>query len=136
MICTKKKKTSSEYEYADVWNTISISSISHLGSSTLDERLATYRRQSALLDTECRALGRDPRTIRRTVFLSDPEMYVKYNGGPHPLYYYASVDAFEDVVTGYQVLGIDECIFYYPLVDDQLPVFRQIIGKSDPQGFH
>ena len=45
--------------------------------------------------------------------------------GQWRLDYYASVDVFEDVVKRYQALGFDELIMYYPMNDEQLPVFRR-----------
>ena len=42
-------------------------------------------------------------------------------------------DAFEDVVSRYRALGMDECVLVYPLNDAQLPVFQQIARDVIPE---
>lgn len=114
-------------QYADVWTTMGTNP--SWRPSSLDERVGAVRQQIERLNGYCRTLGRDPRTIRRQVLLIDPGMY----RDQLRLNYYASIDAFEDVVKRYQALGIDECIVYYPLNEDQLPMFRQIARDVIPQ---
>jgi hypothetical protein len=114
-------------QYADVWSTMGTSP--SWRPSSLDERVAAVHRQSDRLDAYCRELGRDPRTIRRQVLLSDPGAY----DNQWRLDYYASVDTFEDVVAQYRALGIDECLLVYPWNDDQLPVFRRIARDVIPE---
>jgi alkanesulfonate monooxygenase SsuD/methylene tetrahydromethanopterin reductase-like flavin-dependent oxidoreductase (luciferase family) len=112
-------------QYADVWNTM-VSSRA-LGDMSLDERLTAVRRQINRLDDYCRELGRDPRSIRRSLIL------IGAYDNQWRIDYYTSVDAFEEVVTQYQALGIDECIIYYPVNDDQLPAFQQIARDVIPK---
>jgi alkanesulfonate monooxygenase SsuD/methylene tetrahydromethanopterin reductase-like flavin-dependent oxidoreductase (luciferase family) len=113
-------------KYADIWNTMGTSPSRK--PSSLDERLEAVRQQSKFLNTYCQGVGRDPRTIKRSVLLSDPKMFTN----KWRLDYYESVDAFKDVATRYQALGIDECILWYPYVDEQLSVFRHIAQEVIP----
>jgi alkanesulfonate monooxygenase SsuD/methylene tetrahydromethanopterin reductase-like flavin-dependent oxidoreductase (luciferase family) len=101
--------------YADVWNTMVVNPLP--ADMSLDERLAAVRQQRNRLDGYCRALGRDPRTIRRSGWAD----------------YSESVDAFEDQVKRYQALGFDELMMLYPMNDAQLPVFRQIARDVIPK---
>ena len=58
------------------------------------------------LDAICRELGRDPATIQRSVLALCPN--------PDP---FSSLDAFDDYVAGYDAIGIDELIFYWPPIE-------------------
>lgn len=95
-------------EYADRWN-------SH-GS------VAEMRQRNAILDDHCAAIGRDPKSIIRslygwsTLLPADP---------------WQSVDAFHEVIGSYREAGIHEFIIDAP-GDDQSDVFEQIAAEVIP----
>ena len=64
---------------------------------TLAEAVAKARTQIALLDQACEAIGRDPRTVRRSVLAYRTQVF-------------GSTGAFEDYAGRYAELGFDECI--------------------------
>jgi alkanesulfonate monooxygenase SsuD/methylene tetrahydromethanopterin reductase-like flavin-dependent oxidoreductase (luciferase family) len=73
---------------------------------------AAVRRQAAILDEHCAALGRDPASLDR--------IYLIGNTTERPL---ASVTAFEDFVGRYAGLGFTDIVFHDPRPDD--PVFTE-----------
>ena len=73
----------------------------------LAEAAARTRDQARNLDDSCRRLGRDPKTIRRSV--------LPYRVKTHPL---SSLDVFDEFVGLYAEAGIDEFIFYWPPVEN------------------
>jgi F420-dependent oxidoreductase-like protein len=72
-------------EYAQAWNSF----------GSVDE----MRERNAILDEQCAAIGRDPRTIVRSLYLW-PAML--------PENPWAGVAAFEDMVSRYAEVGVDE----------------------------
>ncbi len=74
---------------------------------SLAEAVAETRRLSERLDTYCEQLGRDPATIRRLVLayrpITDP---------------FSSLDAFDEYISRYREIGIDEMVFYWPPLDN------------------
>lgn len=68
---------------------------------TLDEAIAETRRQASVLDDACAGIGRDPKTIRRSV--------LAYKAAP-----LASLGAFEEFVGHYREIGIDEFVLPVP----------------------
>lgn len=91
--------------FADVWNTMGGQDSTASGRAQLpiEEAIERTREQSRLLDEYCRDLGRDPRTIRRSVLALRAE--------PVPL---TSLDAFDEFVGRYAEIGMDEFVFYWP----------------------
>ena len=81
---------------ADAWN-----SFGKFGASA-EESLAITRERNTMLDDYCTALGRDPRTLRRS-FLSGMT-------AERP---FVSLQAFHDYIGRYQDAGINEFIFYW-----------------------
>jgi F420-dependent oxidoreductase-like protein len=77
-------------EYADVWNSF----------GTVEE----MRDRNVMLDEFCLAIGRDPRTIRRS-------FYAAWSMRPSPL---ASVGAFQDIVGQYLEAGVEEFLLDLP----------------------
>lgn len=109
--------------YADTWNTMGNF------TGTLDERLENVQRQNLLLDKYCTEISRDPRTIRRSYVVYDPEMYVRDWEIP----IYDSIDAIKDVVKCYREVGITEFLLYYPIVEKQIPIFEQMAREVIPE---
>lgn len=67
----------------------------------LSEAVAETRRQVQQLEDACLEVGRDPRSIRRSVLVYRYDVF-------------ASADAFADYVGRYREIGIDDFIFYWP----------------------
>jgi F420-dependent oxidoreductase-like protein len=88
-------------EYANTWNSF----------GTVDE----MRERNAILDEHCAALGRDPRSIVRSLYgwaammPSDP---------------WASVDAFREMVRRYAEAGVDEFLIDQPRPEQQAVLER------------
>jgi F420-dependent oxidoreductase-like protein len=88
-------------EYANTWNSF----------GTVDE----MRERNAILDEHCAALGRDPRSIVRSLYgwaammPSDP---------------WASVDAFREMVGRYAEAGVDEFLIDQPRPEQQAVLER------------
>jgi alkanesulfonate monooxygenase SsuD/methylene tetrahydromethanopterin reductase-like flavin-dependent oxidoreductase (luciferase family) len=88
-------------EYADTWNSF----------GTVDE----MRERNAILDEQCAAIGRDPKSIVRslygwaTMMPSDP---------------WQSLDAFHEMVGAYAEAGVDEFLIDQPRPDQQAVLER------------
>ena len=97
-------------KYADTWNTFGGSDLSR------DEFVATVSRQNSFLDRECRRIGRDPETLRRSLLVFTPFIRTMYS----------SVQAFEDIVKEFVKIGISEFIIFYPWSPSDLPMLHKI----------
>jgi alkanesulfonate monooxygenase SsuD/methylene tetrahydromethanopterin reductase-like flavin-dependent oxidoreductase (luciferase family) len=95
--------------YADTWNSF----------GTVDE----MRERNDVLDEECAALGRDPRTIVRSLYGWAAMM-------PHDPW--DSPSAFEDMVASYQEAGVNEFLIDQPRADQQR-VLEQVAGELVPR---
>jgi alkanesulfonate monooxygenase SsuD/methylene tetrahydromethanopterin reductase-like flavin-dependent oxidoreductase (luciferase family) len=104
--------------YADAWNFVP-------GEwNTPPNRMLHHTlRKNKLLDDYCEGIGRDPKTIRRSLLVFGSEAKTAFD----------SVDTFETIVRNYQAVGITEFIFYYPFTDEQIPVFTQIAREAIPK---
>ena len=95
-------------EFADSWN--SSGSVEEVGA------------RNRILDEHCAAVGRDPSTIRRSLYgwatrlPSDP---------------WKSAAAFEDIVGRYREVGIEEFIMDHPR-PEQLGVLERVAGELIP----
>lgn len=69
--------------------------------ASLDAAIAATRSHLEQLETACNAIGRDPKTIRRSVLAYRTQVF-------------SSTGAFEEYVGRFQELGVDECIAYWP----------------------
>ena len=89
--------------YADTWNTLGGQPMRGVAKDpiALDEAVAATRSQIAALDAACVAIGRDPKTVRRSVLAYRAQVF-------------GSADGFEEYVGRYAELGFDECIVYWP----------------------
>lgn len=88
--------------YADTWNTLGGQPTWQPRIST-DDALASLRRQLEQLDAACAALGRDPRSVRRSVYA--------YRVDPPP---FSSVDVFTEYIGRHREAGIEEFILLWP----------------------
>ena len=89
--------------YAETWNTLGGQPMRSEAPDpvTLAEAVAKARTQIALLDQACEAIGRDPRTVRRSVLAYRTQVF-------------GSTGAFEDYAGRYAELGFDDCVVYWP----------------------
>ena len=95
--------------YADAWN-----------SFGTPEQI---RSRGAILDEACAAIGRDPRTVLRSLY------YWVARADDDP---WSSTDAFLDVVGRYREAGIEEFILDHPR-DDQLDVLERVAADVLPR---
>ena len=90
--------------YADSWNSYGPPGV--------------IRERNAVLDEQCAAIGRDPGSLRRSLYYS-----IAREADP-----WASVDAFQEVVGRYREIGIDEFILDHPK-DEQLGVLEKVAAE-------
>jgi alkanesulfonate monooxygenase SsuD/methylene tetrahydromethanopterin reductase-like flavin-dependent oxidoreductase (luciferase family) len=107
--------------WADIWNSLSF-------EVELDAQLAETAARLDRIDEMCRAIGREPATLRRSYTMFDA--LARPSGGA--IRYYESVDRFEDVVGRLVDLGISDIGLYYPLDPAQLPMFERIATDVMP----
>jgi alkanesulfonate monooxygenase SsuD/methylene tetrahydromethanopterin reductase-like flavin-dependent oxidoreductase (luciferase family) len=86
--------------FGDIW-----SSFGGWGLSS-PELLAITKQRSDFLDECCAELGRDPSDIRRQILAGSPATT------PDPIW--SSVQAFDEWVAGWQQIGVDEIVLYFP----------------------
>lgn len=106
---------------ADTWNSLSF-------LPTFDEQLAETSARSEAIDGYCRAIGRDPASLRRSYTMFDAQ--ARHKGGS--IEYYESTDRFVDHVSRIVDLGISDVGMYYPLDPAQLPMFERIAAETLP----
>src|SRR5437773_35657 len=100
--------------HADAWVTLGGQPLTpERGVPTVSEgeALRTTRERVAMLEADCREIGRDPREIRRIV--------LAYRRHVDPL---SSLEAFDEFVGSYAEMGFDEFVFYWPSI---LATFRE-----------
>ena len=96
-------------QYADSWNSFGTP--------------AEMRERNALLDEHCRAIGRDPGTIVRSLYGWAAMM---------PADPWASLDAFADMVGSYTAAGVNEFLIDQPR-DEQLPMLERVATELLPR---
>lgn len=96
-------------EYGDTWNSF----------GTVDQ----MRERNAQLDEHCAAIGRDPRSIVRSLYGWAALM-------PHDPW--ASTDAFAEMVGAYTAVGVDEFLIDQPR-DEQLGMLERVASDLLPR---
>jgi alkanesulfonate monooxygenase SsuD/methylene tetrahydromethanopterin reductase-like flavin-dependent oxidoreductase (luciferase family) len=86
--------------HADIWNSMGGQPL-HGPRISPDDALAATRRQVETLETACAAAGRDPATLRRSVFA--------WRAGV-----WSAADAFAEWVERYRELGFSDFIAWWP----------------------
>jgi len=104
--------------YADTWTT--------LGSA---ESLEEIRHRNELIDRYCEEIGRDPSSLRRSIWFFYPD--IEKQGGSFG--YYGSEEAFREVVRPYINMGMTEVLLSYPYREKQLSVFEKIAREVIPE---
>lgn len=101
-----KKSLGLVARHADAWVTLGGQpQTQERGVPTVSEAegLQATKERVAMLDANCRDIGRDPREIRRII--------LAYRRRVDPL---SSLDAFDEFVGSYAELGFNEFVFYWP----------------------
>jgi alkanesulfonate monooxygenase SsuD/methylene tetrahydromethanopterin reductase-like flavin-dependent oxidoreductase (luciferase family) len=73
---------------------------------TSPELIAVTKARAEALDEFCAELGRDPASVRRQILAGNPATT------PDPIW--SSVDAFDTWLAGWEEIGIDEIVLYFP----------------------
>jgi alkanesulfonate monooxygenase SsuD/methylene tetrahydromethanopterin reductase-like flavin-dependent oxidoreductase (luciferase family) len=89
--------------FADRWNSLGGQPAGRTDRLTQQQAVARTAEQVAVLDAACRAIARDPATVRRSVLAFRTQV--------DPL---SSIDAFDAFVGSYADAGIQDFIFYWP----------------------
>jgi alkanesulfonate monooxygenase SsuD/methylene tetrahydromethanopterin reductase-like flavin-dependent oxidoreductase (luciferase family) len=103
-------------EYADTWNSFGGINL------TPEEMFASIKNQNELVDKYCKEINRDPSTLRRSILVYGQEAFTLYD----------SEDNFLEFVEKYKKIGFSEFILYYPLKEEQMPVFRKVTEEIIP----
>ncbi|MFQ6024467.1 MAG: LLM class flavin-dependent oxidoreductase [Acidiferrobacterales bacterium] len=109
-------------QYADTWNTMSF-------AEDFEEQLDETRARIARVAEHCSVIGRDPSSLRHSYNMFDAS--ARTSGGK--IKYYESPEVFVDMVRRLISLGISEIGLYYPMLDEQLPVFETIAKEIFPE---
>jgi alkanesulfonate monooxygenase SsuD/methylene tetrahydromethanopterin reductase-like flavin-dependent oxidoreductase (luciferase family) len=107
--------------HADIWNSLSF-------AKTFEAQLEETRRRIAAIDAHCAAIGRDPATLRRSYLMFDPS--ARASGGM--ITYYESEETFQRMAQQIIALGISDVGLYYPMVEQQVPMFERIARNVLP----
>lgn len=108
--------------FADGWNTMSFSP--DFGSQ-LDE----LAERNAHMDTLCEQVGREPKSLRRSVNLFDAE--ARSAGGR--LRYYDDEELLIDLISSLREAGFSEFGLYYPSDSSQLDAFEHTAREIIPR---
>lgn len=103
--------------YADTWN-----SYGGEWGAPPDVILKNTQQRTEMLDKYCRQIGRDPKTLRRSLLIFGSELETVFD----------SEEAFQEVVNRYTKIGITEFIFFHPHTNKQIPIFKQIAKHLIP----
>src|SRR5580692_11838514 len=101
--------------HADIWNSLSF-------AKTFEAQIEETRQRIATIDARCIAIGRDPASLRRSYLMFDPS--ARSSGGM--IEYYESEGIFTRMVQQVIALGISDVALYYPMLDQQVPMFERI----------
>lgn len=108
--------------YADIWNSLSF-------AEKFDDQMEETRERIARVDEHCAAIGRDPATLRRSYLMFDA--HARRSGGM--MRYYESETIFTDMVGRVMELGMTDIGMYYPMREEQLPMFEKIATEIIPE---
>jgi alkanesulfonate monooxygenase SsuD/methylene tetrahydromethanopterin reductase-like flavin-dependent oxidoreductase (luciferase family) len=107
--------------HADIWNSLSF-------AQDFDQQMDETRDRIAKIDEHCAAIGREPATLRRSYLMFDAN--ARHSGGM--MKYYESEKVFTDMVERVMALGITDIGVYYPMREEQLPMFEHIATEIIP----
>jgi len=107
--------------HADIWNSLSF-------VEDFDEQMEETRSRIAQIDEHCATIGRDPQSLRRSYLMFDAS--ARHSGGM--MRCYESESIFSDMVQSVLELGITDIGMYYPMREEQLPMFEKIATEVIP----
>lgn len=101
--------------YADGWNTLVNMEVEGIESppmtaKNLAESVANLKRLSEQFDAICAEVGRDPKTVRRSILLDRAQV--------DP---FSSVDAFDEFAGSFEEIGVDLIAIYWPPLTNTIP---------------
>lgn len=102
-------------EHADIWNSLSF-------AETFRKQLDETRERIDRVNAHCAAIGRDPGDIIFSYQMFDPA--ARASGGFFNCY--ESPERFREMAERLLPLGLSELGLYYPMREEQLPVFERI----------
>jgi alkanesulfonate monooxygenase SsuD/methylene tetrahydromethanopterin reductase-like flavin-dependent oxidoreductase (luciferase family) len=108
-------------EYADTWNTMSF-------AEEFSEQLDETEARISKVAEHCTAIGRNIDTLRFSYNMYD----ARSRSGGGRIAYYESTETFAEMARNLISLGIMELGLYYPMLDEQLPVFETIAQETIP----
>lgn len=108
--------------YADIWNSLSF-------AEDFDDQMNETRHRIEQVDEHCAAIGRDPGTLRRSYLMFDAK--ARPSGGL--IKYYESESMFTDMVERVMESGVTDIGMYYPMREEQLPMFEKIATEVIPK---
>ena len=109
-------------EHADIWNSLSF-------AETFEAQLAETRERIDRVNAHCAAIDRDPERIIFSYQMFDPA--ARTSGGFFN--YYESPERFREMAERLLPLGLSELGLYYPMREEQLPVFERIAQDVLPE---
>lgn len=106
--------------YADTWN-----SLGGEFNSPSEIILENVRRQNEFVDRHCLKIGRDPKTLRRSLLI----------WGSEALTVFDSEEAFKEVVKRYSRIGVSEFMFFHPDIAPEISsrAFKEIATEVIPE---
>ena len=108
--------------YADTWNTMSF-------AEDFEEQLRETASRVARVTEHCRTIGRTVDSLRFSYNMFDAS--ARSSGGK--MRYYESTEIFAHMVRRIVDLGMSEIGLYYPMVEEQVPVFETIARDVIPE---
>ena len=108
-------------QYADTWNTMSFAEEFAVQFDETEARVSKVAEH-------CAVIGRDFDTLRVSYNMFD----ARSRSGGGRIAYYESPDAFAEMARRLISLGVTELGLYYPMLDEQLPVFETIARETIP----
>lgn len=109
-------------QYADTWNTMSFA---EEFAEQFDETGARISKTAE----HCTTIGRDIDTLRISYNMYD----ARSRSGGGRIAYYESPETFSDMARQLLGLGVTELGLYYPMLDEQVPVFETIARETIPE---
>jgi alkanesulfonate monooxygenase SsuD/methylene tetrahydromethanopterin reductase-like flavin-dependent oxidoreductase (luciferase family) len=100
-------------QYADGWNTLvnmEVPGGSEKASKDQNDAVASLKRMTQQFDAICEEVGRDPKSVRRSILLDRAQV--------DP---WSSVDAFDAFIGPFQEIGINLIAFYWPPLTNTIP---------------
>jgi len=109
-------------EYANAWNTLE-------SIESLEETTGRIEERSKLLDRYCDEIGRDPKTLKRTVGIYESEAMHNISR----MKIYENLELLEDAIKRLHEIGITEIFIAYPFMEEEIPNFEYFAEETLPE---